>query len=103
MPPTTVEPNPDSIPVSELREVFAEDPVADQPFPQEVRRPTARRSGLLPIAAWIASLVLLALLVDAAYIWRAQIMAAWPPSERLYAALGLAHPANNAAPPITKR
>ena len=103
MPPMTAEPRPDSLPVSELREVLAEEPVADQPFPQDVRRPTALSSGALPITAWIVSLILLALLVDAAYIWRAQIMAAWPPSERLYAALGLAHPAKDAAPPTTKR
>ena len=74
----------------------------DRPFPQDVR-PTERRGGVLPVVAWIASLVLLAFLVGAAYAWRAQIMAAWPPSERLYAALGLVHPAGDTAPPPTKR
>ncbi len=53
-----------------------------------VRRP--RRSDTAPLIAWLASLVLLIALIAAAYAWRGSIMAAWPPSERLYAALGLA-------------
>ncbi len=54
-----------------------------------VRRP--RRSGAAPLIAWLASLAVLIALVFAAYAWRDRVMAAWPPSERLYAALGLAH------------
>ena len=54
-----------------------------------VQRP--RRSGTAPLIAWLASLVVLVALVFAAYAWRDRIMAAWPPSERLYAALGIAH------------
>ena len=41
-------------------------------------------------AAWAASVVLLLALAWGAYAWRGEIMHAWPPSERLYAALGLA-------------
>jgi predicted Zn finger-like uncharacterized protein len=41
--------------------------------------------------AWVASFVLLVLAVGAAYTWRAQVIAAWPPSANAYAALGL-HP-----------
>jgi predicted Zn finger-like uncharacterized protein len=42
-----------------------------------------------PLIAWIASLVFVALLIWAAVNWRADIMQAWPPSTRAYAALGL--------------
>jgi predicted Zn finger-like uncharacterized protein len=45
--------------------------------------------------AWVASLVLLVLAAGAAYTWRAQIIAAWPPSAHAYAALGL-HPQTEA-------
>lgn len=48
--------------------------------------PPRRRSGL--IAAWIASLVLLAVLAGAAWVERAAVIKAWPPSARVYAALG---------------
>ncbi len=39
--------------------------------------------------AWLASVALLILLGAAAYVWRAEVQAAWPPSQRAYAALGL--------------
>ena len=45
-------------------------------------------SGLL-WTAWIASLVLLLALGAAAYVWREDVVRAWPPSARAYAALGL--------------
>jgi predicted Zn finger-like uncharacterized protein len=41
--------------------------------------------------AWVASLVLLALLAGGAYAWRSDVVAAWPASARAYAAFGL-HP-----------
>ena len=41
------------------------------------------------LAAWAGSGVAVVLLVLAAYGWRADLMSAWPPSVRLYAALGL--------------
>lgn len=41
------------------------------------------------LLAWTASFLLLGFLVWAGIAWRAGIMHAWPPSERLYAALGL--------------
>lgn len=62
------------------------------PEPLAATEPTAarqRRTSAAPAAAWVASLVLLVALASAAYSWRSSIMAAWPPSERLYAALGL--------------
>ena len=39
--------------------------------------------------AWAASLVLLVLAAGAAYAWRGQIVAEWPPSARAYALFGL--------------
>ncbi len=60
-----------------------------------IRRP--HRGGTAPLIAWLASLVVLAALVFAAYAWRDRIMAAWPPSERLYVALGLGHASGHAS------
>ena len=48
-----------------------------------------RRMRGIVAAAWAASLVALLVLGWVAYEWRGNVMAAWPPSERLYAALGL--------------
>jgi len=42
--------------------------------------------------AWAASVFLLVLLIVAAIVWRSDIVTAWPPSARAYAAFGL-HPA----------
>jgi predicted Zn finger-like uncharacterized protein len=39
--------------------------------------------------AWALSLVVLIALAVAAYVWRAQIVAAWPPSARAYALFGM--------------
>ena len=41
------------------------------------------------LLAWAASLAVLGALIWAMIAWRADVMRAWPPSERLYAALGL--------------
>ena len=46
-----------------------------------------RRTGV--VLAWLVSLAVLALLVWAAYAFRGTVIGAWPPSARLYAALGL--------------
>lgn len=40
--------------------------------------------------AWVGSLVVLTALAWGAVAWRANVMHAWPPSTRAYAALGLA-------------
>jgi predicted Zn finger-like uncharacterized protein len=59
-----------------------------------------RRSGAW--GGWLVTLIVLAALCWAAYGWRDQIMQAWPPSIRLYAALGLAPPVpqpSSPAPP----
>lgn len=54
-------------------------------------RPSARLR-----VAWIASVALLVLAVLAAFTWRTDIVTAWPPSARLYAAFGL-HPQGRTA------
>ena len=54
------------------------------------RRPNQRQ---LLLAAWALSIAVLLLAGWAAVTWREGIMRAWPPSERAYAALGLAGPA----------
>jgi predicted Zn finger-like uncharacterized protein len=41
------------------------------------------------IAAWVASLLLLILIGAGAVIWRAGVMHVWPPSTRLFDAIGL--------------
>ncbi len=40
-------------------------------------------------AAWVVSLVVIAGAITASYVWRADVMQAWPPSQRAYQALGL--------------
>ena len=40
--------------------------------------------------AWVGSLIVVAALAWGAVNWRADVMHAWPPSTRAYAALGLA-------------
>jgi hypothetical protein len=46
--------------------------------------------------AWAASVVLLLLLACAAYTWRSDVIRAWPPSVRMYAAFGLHADTNQA-------
>jgi predicted Zn finger-like uncharacterized protein len=48
-----------------------------------------QRSNLVLTLAWLASVVVIAAALFAAYAWRAEVMAAWPPSVRVYAVLGL--------------
>lgn len=57
------------------------------PLPRREERVADGRGAA--IAGWIGTLVLLIAAVWLAYAWRAEIMAAWPPAARLYAALGL--------------
>jgi predicted Zn finger-like uncharacterized protein len=53
-------------------------------------RPPVRRPGVAVVAfAWVLSFAILGGAAAAAYVWRADVMAAWPQSQRLYAALGL--------------
>ena len=76
------------------------------PAPPSTPLPTTRSAELAPqaaapkprvtfgqdpalLAAWTASLLLVAVACAGAYAGRDGIMHAWPPSQRLYAALGL--------------
>ena len=52
-----------------------------------------RSSGRAALrVAWAASVVIILWLLWGAYAWRADVMADWPPSVRLYSLLGLAAP-----------
>jgi predicted Zn finger-like uncharacterized protein len=51
--------------------------------------PALPRASTALRLAWAGSIVLLLLLLAVAYAWRSQIVAAWPPSGRAYAAFGL--------------
>lgn len=56
------------------------------------RVPAIQREPRAPVAAWIVSGILLAGFVLAMLMFRQPIMKSWPPSTRLYAALGLYRP-----------
>ncbi|HWX50349.1 MAG TPA: hypothetical protein VNZ61_20050 [Roseomonas sp.] len=43
---------------------------------------------MAPLLAWAASLLVVAGAVVALWVWRAELMAAWPPAARLFQALG---------------
>lgn len=63
------------------------------PFADERPEPApepSRRTQTAARFAWAGSMLLLVLAGWAAYTWRVPIMQAWPPSERVFAALGLA-------------
>ncbi len=57
-------------------------------FPPLVERQRRRRERASALA-WALTVLTLAALVGAAYVWRADVQAAWPPSQRAYAAIGL--------------
>ncbi len=65
-----------------LPRMTAMDRLATQPAPLPTRDPRLR-------AAWAASIVVLLLFGWGAIAWRADLMHAWPPSTRLYDAIGL--------------
>jgi predicted Zn finger-like uncharacterized protein len=74
-------------------------PVAATPPPVATPRPSAMERLAAHAAwpqpsnqlrlAWVGSLVVLLLAIGAAYVWRGQIVAEWPPSARAYAVFGL--------------
>jgi hypothetical protein len=53
-------------------------------------QPARHGSGFGVRVAWLASLIALALLIWGAYAGRTAVMQLWPPSARVYSALGLA-------------
>jgi predicted Zn finger-like uncharacterized protein len=65
-------------------------PVARQSAMDRLAANPARPASRLPLGlAWAASVLVLVLAVWAAFAWRADIAAAWPPSGRVYALFGL--------------
>lgn len=61
--------------------------VIDPPLPQPEDAPSRPAFGLW--AAWTASILLVVLAGVALWIFRADLVAAWPPMARLYLALGV--------------
>ena len=87
--PPAPEPEPEPEPVPEPPAHVAPPP----PPPRGAREPDAppprRGKPVLAAIAWAASLALLGGAGWAAVAWRAEIMAAWAPSQRLFTLLGL--------------
>jgi predicted Zn finger-like uncharacterized protein len=87
-------------PVREAEETEPPPPFDDPPAPPDLTGITAmdrlagqaasvHRSSVALRAAWAASVLLLILLIAAALFWHADLARAWPPSARLFDALGL--------------
>lgn len=57
--------------------------------PSEAARPAPRRSTTAVLLGWLVSLLIWVVVAWAAYAYRFQLMEAWPPIRRLYAAFGL--------------
>lgn len=71
---------------------LAIDRITDSSYalPEATVVPVAERGRRTAVwLGWLVSLVIWGLVIWAGYHYRADIMAAWPPSQRLYAALGL--------------
>ena len=69
------------------RNIDTADDARPPPRDDETEPPPPPRRGVL--AAWLLSLLVLVALIWAAVAFRAGIVAAWPPSARLYDMLGL--------------
>lgn len=54
-----------------------------------LHRPSTRDSRIPLRVAWVATILALLTLFAVAYVWRVELMHAWPASQRLYDALGL--------------
>ena len=62
-----------------------------QPGSSLVRRAGSERATTAVLLGWVLTVLVLGGALYAGYAWRDRLMTAWPPSTRLYAALGLAH------------
>ena len=98
--PTTPDVTLESEPEPDAADPFGEERLADPPPAPRLSAmdrlashpaPVPRRDGRL-VAAWVASVVLLLAVVIGLIAWRGPIMHAWPPSIRLFDALGLGPP-----------
>jgi hypothetical protein len=94
---------PPSLEESPMEIAAAEDApilIAPERTPRTVP-PPPRPAGFLVWLGWVCTLAVLVLVLWGAYARRDAVMQAWPPSTRLYAALGLAPAAPEAATPPT--
>lgn len=66
------------------------DPAPAPPVAEAAALPPAPRVRVPVLAGWILSALVLLGSAWAAYVWRADIVRAWPPSARVYTALGVA-------------
>jgi predicted Zn finger-like uncharacterized protein len=57
--------------------------------PRPISETSRRGQGAGVALAWVLSVAVLCVCIGAAFVWRADIMRLWPPSERIYLALGL--------------
>ncbi|HWL81285.1 MAG TPA: zinc-ribbon domain-containing protein [Roseomonas sp.] len=64
------------------------EPEPPPPLPPPEEPPAALRSLAAPLLAWAASLLLVGGALAVLWAWRAEIVAFWPPAERLVQALG---------------
>lgn len=94
-PPAPEPPAPEPQPTP--RPLFADNPFRPEPAPGSAPESTTETLRAAPPAAWrsgamlgwLLSLLAIAGLLAAAYAFRAEIMAAWPPSRRVFFGLGL--------------
>jgi predicted Zn finger-like uncharacterized protein len=87
LPPPEREPPPPVRPVA--TRALAVPRVEGKPVSSQ-RRPPAQGGVMGRVAVLGLSVVALAAMLGAAYVWRGELMLVWPPSQRLFAALGLA-------------
>ena len=95
MPPPEPEPEPEAKPAPPVR-VAPSPPVAvvvplvvDRLVLEHAEPPPGRGPAMMAAVAWAASVALLGFAGWAGVAWRADIMAAWAPSRRLFTLLGL--------------
>jgi predicted Zn finger-like uncharacterized protein len=86
-PPPEPEPEPERPVRLPTRPIEHGDEPLDRPPRHRVSAVGA--SSRVAVLGWLMSVLVLVMLGGAAVAWRGDVMAAWPPSQRLYAALGL--------------
>ncbi len=87
-PPDPDPPPPAPTPLVALRPVAPPAPAPPPPPPEPAAEPARGRAGVM--LAWLLTFAVLGGLGWLAVTRRAEVMQAWPPSERAYALLGLA-------------
>jgi predicted Zn finger-like uncharacterized protein len=85
--PLEPEPEPEQEPPPPPREPAPRPPLTA--MDRLAAHPAMSRPDRLLQAAWGVSLLVLVAAAGAGYVWRGDIMHAWPPSARMYAALGM--------------